>query len=449
MKKIIIILLLGLFSTTIMLAQDHQHDERCGHNLYLNNIEKHLPGYKKLVDKTFKDAKEKMNNKNAGVVYTLPVVVHVVWNEPQENIDDQLIYDQIDALNEDYRALNSDFANLRSEFDAIAGDAEIEFELVHIERVQTSETFGIDFLTGGFSDATLKDSNNGGSSAWDTETYLNIWVCNIQPLAIGPLILGQILGYASPPINLADYPEINNWPPEALEVFGNPAYDGVVIHYPAFGGRDRTYTDQNLGTLSFEGRTTAHEIGHYLGLRHIWGDPDILTGQDGCTVDDGIEDTPNTANSSQAGDGCSPAANTCNDGAGDMIDMWENYMDYSDEPCQVAFTQEQVDLMRAVLEGPRSTMLNYVSTKNINSLDAKMNLSPNPTTGTFELFINSEETGAIEIRVMDILGKTVLNSTGEMGQSISLDLSNQSNGIYFVEIRKGEMRGVQKLVLSY
>ena len=113
-----------------------------------------------------------------------------------------------------------------------------------------------------------------------------------------------------------------------------------------------------LAGLNDAGRTGTHEVGHYLGLRHIWGDGD-------CTMDDGIDDTPTAANNSQTQDPsnlmCTQAhgKDSCpNDGLPDMV---ENYMDYYIESCQNMFTQEQVDLMRAMLEGPRADLVESTS----------------------------------------------------------------------------------------
>ena len=446
MKTLTIFCLTLFFFSTNTFAQEHLHTDQCGHNIIMKSMEANFPGYAAVVDHTFENAKKAMDPNQSRSIYTIPVVVHVVWKEAAENISDERIQEQIDALNEDFRALNPDIANLRSEFDGISGDPMIEFDLVAIERVETNETFGVDLLTG-FEDNKLKESANGGSSPYDTETHLNIWVCNIQPLGIGPLVLGQILGYAYPPVNIADYPEINNWPSEQMEAFQNPAYDGVVMHYPTFGGRDNEYNDPNLGgAITFQGRSTAHEVGHYLGLRHIWGDPDPLSGQDGCTVDDGIDDTPNAADNSQA-TGCVNSKNTCTGGADDLPDMWENYMDYAVEACQVSFTQEQADLMRAVLEGPRVGLLGDFVGTDENMLANQISFAPNPTTGMLSIRIDHETSGNLNLVVRDILGRVVLEDFN-LSNSQMISLSDQENGVYFIEIKDGSSSTISKVLLQ-
>lgn len=450
MNKYILSILLVVISFALNAQTDHVHNERCGHNIVMDAMENQFPGYKQAVEATFRNIKENPSTLRTDDLYTIPVVVHVVWKETEENISDQLIFDQIEVLNEDFRAANVDFANLRPEFDGIVADPMIEFDLIEIRRVQTNDTYGIDLTTGGFDDNKLKDSANGGSSPADPSTHLNIWVCNIQPLAFGPVVLGQILGYSFPPIDIANYPDLNNWPADALAAFSNPAYDGVVIHYPAFGGRDRTVNDPNLGgNVVFEGRTTVHEIGHYLALRHIWGDGGGLTGEVDCTVDDGIEDTPNAGNNSQV-TGCVASKNTCMDAMNDLPDMWENFMDYSVEACQVAFTQGQVDLMRGVLEGPRVDLPVITSAnEEVELLLGEVNVSPNPTTGQVSLIINGESNDEYQITVRNILGSEVMNPSSSFGNNIvDMNLSNLSNGVYFIEIQKGNVRAAKKVVLA-
>ncbi len=444
-KRILFIVqILFLFFVTSLVAQneEHIHSEKCGHNILMEAMENQFPGYQNLVEHTFRKAKEKGPDYNrSSSVYTIDVVVHVVWKEAEENISDQIIQDQIDVLNEDFRALNADFANLRTEFGSIAADPMIEFNLVAIERVQTTETFSVGLFTG-FEDHKLKNSANGGSSPYDTNTHLNIWVCNIQPS-----IIGLILGLAYPPVNLSEYPDLNNFPPGASPA--DEEYNGVVIHYPAFGGRDRTATIEGLGSVDFEGRTTVHEVGHYLGLAHIWGNALTILGEDGCMSDDGIDDTPNAGDSSQA-IGCEPTKNTCIDEMDDLPDMWENYMDYSLEACQVTFTQGQVDLMRAILEGPRATLIaGQVSNTEIDILNSQVAVAPNPTNGIVNLDVRFEDNDAYDVIVRDMLGRQIGTMQSYQGNEIiALDLSNETNGVYFVEIQKGVHRIAKKVVVT-
>ena len=167
----------------------------CGYDLVVESMEQKHPGYKEAVDKTFKEAQrigEESRLTRSMDTYTIPVVVHVVWNAPEENIADSLITSQIEVLNEDFQRMNADAGNIRPIFADVVGDPMIEFELVGIERVQTTELFEVD-LAGALPD-NVKVTAQGGSDAWDTETHLNIWVCTIQPIGFGGITLGQVLG---------------------------------------------------------------------------------------------------------------------------------------------------------------------------------------------------------------------------------------------------------------
>lgn len=249
-------------------------------------------------------------------VITIPVVVHVVFNNPRQNVSDEQINSQIEILNADYRMQNSDSDLVPDPFKPLRSDARIEFQLAArdpqgqpttgITRTRTRErSFGVT--------DDVKFSSTGGQDAWPTDQYLNIWVCNLS---------NSILGYAQFP-------------------GGPPETDGVVILYTAFG---------NTGTATGpfnKGRTTTHEVGHWLNLRHIWGDD-----FGACTGSDDVDDTPNQANSN-FGKPRFPRI-TCNNGPSG--DMFMNYMDYVDDDAMFMFSVGQVARMRATLDGPRASL---------------------------------------------------------------------------------------------
>jgi len=178
---------------------------------------------------------------------TIPVVVHVVYNNASENISVAQVDSQIKALNRDYQAKNTDKSKVPVVWNGLVADVKIKFELATkdpkgnstdgITRTKTAETsFG--------TDDGVKSSATGGIDAWPTDKYLNIWVCN----------LGEgLLGYAQFP--------------------GGPAAtDGVVILNIGFGTVGTAAAPYNLG------RTTVHEVGHWLNLNHIWGDTNDCSG---------------------------------------------------------------------------------------------------------------------------------------------------------------------------
>jgi hypothetical protein len=252
----------------------------------------------------------------------IPVVVHVLYNTPEQNISDEQIHSQIDVLNHDFRKLNSDINLVPPPFQSRAADAFIEFQLATkdpnsnhttgITRTQTNvEEFSYDGET---NSQPAKFSSQGGHDAWPRDNYLNTWVCK---LARG------LLGYAQFP--------------------GGPAdTDGVAVTYEGFG------TNGTAKSPFDKGRTSTHEIGHWLNLNHIWGDDG-----GGCSRSDNVADTPNQADSNGQ---CPTFPHvTCNNGPDG--DMFMNYMDYTNDACMYMFTQGQVARMQAALNGPRSSLI--------------------------------------------------------------------------------------------
>ena len=249
-------------------------------------------------------------------VTRIPVVVHVVWNTPAQNISDAQIASQIDVLNRDFRRTNPDVGGTPAPFLPLATDARIEFFLATtdpngapstgIERRQTT-------VTSFSGNDAVKSQGSGGMNAWPADRYLNIWVCQLG---------GGLLGYAQFP--------------------GGPAAtDGVVILQSAFGTAGTVAPPFNLG------RTATHEIGHWLNLNHIWGDDGT-----GCTGTDNVADTPNQAGPNTGAPGFPHVS--CSNGPNG--DMFMNYMDYVDDRVMFMFSAGQVTRMQACLDGPRSTI---------------------------------------------------------------------------------------------
>ena len=247
---------------------------------------------------------------------TIPVVVHVVYNKAAENISAAQIASQIDALNRDYRAANVDRSKVPTVWKPLAADPGVQFALAAkdpggrrttgITRRRSSRTtFGVD-------DA-VKSNATGGSDPWPSAKYLNIWVCTLE---------GGLLGYAQFP-------------------GGPPATDGVVILNSAFGTTGTAAAPFNLG------RTTTHEIGHWLNLFHVWGDTND------CSGSDMVADTPQQ----QLPNFGTPTFPHVSCGNGPNGDMFVNYMDYVDDRAMVMFTQGQVARMAAALAGPRASFV--------------------------------------------------------------------------------------------
>ncbi len=366
MKKVInifFILAILYAGTKSMYGQNNNTQQiRCGHDHISDFLREKNPNY----DKTFFDEVEVSKSQNSfrsgaasdNSIYTIQVVVHILFekNDKYQNIPDSIIHAQIDALNRDFRRWNPDTVNTRSIFKNIAADTRINFELAKQDPNGNPTTGitrkwwqGVDVPIPPIGDLVIKNSLLGGRSPWSTRKYLNIWVCDLNrsTAALG----GFLGGFAFPP------PGLPNWPGG---VEGTRNTDGVVVDYRFFGVNNHVALDDILPNPERfnKGRTTIHEVGHYLGLRHIWGDIGTLVPAIGCLSDDGIDDTPSAAYTIGSGV-CNFAAdtNTCTDTPTDFPDQWENYMDYSGDACQSMFSKEQSEWMRWVLLNRRKHII--------------------------------------------------------------------------------------------
>ena len=261
-----------------------------------------------------------------GPVYQIPVVVHVVHqDEPVgegRNISMEQIEDQIRILNEDFRRQNPDTVNTQPIFRPVAADVGVEFVLAR-QDPDGLPTNGVVRVVGAQDSYSISEGAElGALSQWNPENYFNIWVTRIS---------GGKLGFAQLPIS--------DLLPGLESASFNSLTDGIVVDYLSFG---------SVGSLRDRyngGRTATHEVGHYLGLRHIWGDTN------NCNGEDFVEDTPPQENSYSI---CpSDEAFSC-----DSPDMYDNYMDLTDDACMNLFTEGQAFRMRVVLENsPRRASL--------------------------------------------------------------------------------------------
>ncbi len=269
-------------------------------------------------------------------VYTIPVVVHVIHNGnavgTSYNISDAQILSQIDVLNEDYRRLNPDTTSTPSAFLPVAADCEINFCMAQRDP-SGNATNGIDRInrnSKGWSappyTMTYIDNTIKSGSIWDPTKYLNIWVVPDYTSSGFPL-----LGHATFPLNSGLTGLTSN--------YGSATTDGVVIWYKCFGRVG------NLDPLYNKGRTATHEIGHWLGLRHIWGDSNC--------GNDYVSDTPTQQTANYGGQSIPyPCPSfpqvTCNNGPNG--DMWMNYMDYCYDKCLNMFTAGQKTRMVTAMQ---------------------------------------------------------------------------------------------------
>ncbi|WP_139001080.1 M43 family zinc metalloprotease [Hyunsoonleella aestuarii] len=311
--------------------------DRCGTYNYNQELLKEYPtmmGSKVFEDKikvimeSYKSQKTLNSGKRA--VITIPVVVHVFHNgEPigtGPNISDAQVFSQIKVLNEDFRKISG------SRGDGGGVDVEVDFVLAKIDPSGCT-TNGIDRVNIGQDGINENSQSNAIAQMdalkptyiWDASLYLNMWSVKFAGGS-------GLLGYATPPGS-------------------GSTTDGVVVDYKFFGSND----DPNvtlIGPYNL-GRTMTHEVGHFLGLNHVWGDNwvDGDPDDESCTADDGVADTPN---SGRPNFGCpSTVPDTCVDPDDDMI---ENYMDYSDDVCFDTFTDGQKTRIQAILASSRASL---------------------------------------------------------------------------------------------
>ncbi|MFE3868271.1 zinc metalloprotease [Flavobacterium sp. LS2P90] len=224
----------------------------------------------------------------------IPVVVNVLYRTTAENISLTQIQSQIDVLNKDFNALNSDYSSVPALFSGVKANVGISFVLQNVVRRSTT-------TTSWSTDDAMKRSATGIVPTTPT-TVLNMWSCNMG---------GGILGYAQFP-------------------GGASSTDGVVMDNNAFGATGTVTAPFNLG------RTATHEVGHWMNLRHIWGDATCGS--------DLVSDTP-THNAANYGVLAYPHYSTC---TGTPVEMTMNYMDYTDDRGMYMFSNGQKSRMAAI-----------------------------------------------------------------------------------------------------
>ncbi|NUM31834.1 MAG: T9SS type A sorting domain-containing protein [Bacteroidetes bacterium] len=410
-NKIIILTLLFTSYSSFLQAQ-------CGTYEYENYLKKKFPGFGEALDKTREESHKSsklLYKADDQTIYYIPVVFHILWNTPELNIHDSLIYSQIKALNEAYNHNHKDTGKVRSVFKPVVGNARIVFYLAKkdpegkptngINRVKTKKSdFGDNFGQA----ESVKFTSEGGSDAWNPNKYLNIWVCRFT-------YQGYLLtaAYGFPPINAKFWNS---------QFYKDIDLHGVVINYQ-FVGVKNPYDGLSS---SIREKTLVHEIGHYLGLRHIWADKNKTCNGD----DDGFKDTPFC---SIASSNCVANKNSCYEGSGDKPDMYENYMDYTPYPCTVMFSKEQANQMRWNLVNLRPE----VGTTSIdNSIPASefVNINPNPASSF--LNVNLDKKGNYLIKITNIVGQPIVEQNFSISDNFryKFNCETLSSGVYYIKV---------------
>ncbi|NVO83487.1 M43 family zinc metalloprotease [Hymenobacter terrestris] len=328
---------------------------------------------------------------------TIPVVVHVLYSTATQNVSDAQVQAQIDVLNQDFAKTNTDASLIPAAFSGAAASTNIRFALAKRSPTGGATTGIIRKSTRVKSWSTndaMKQSKRGGDDAWPTGEYLNIWVC-----ALG----NGLLGYAQFP-------------------GGSASTDGVVVLYSSLPGGSAAPYDK--------GRTATHEVGHWLNLRHIWGDASC--------GNDLVSDTP-TQQTSNYGCPSFPKV-TCSNGPNG--DMFMNYMDYTDDACMYMFSNGQSSRMDALFAsgGARASLLTsdggtapLVATATAETLT----VFPNPTNGQLSIRTGLDTPAAgWEMKVYDLRGLEM--SQARLTAVGSLDVSALPAGLYHLMMTNGK-----------
>lgn len=371
-----------------------------------------------------------MTGRNANVVITVPVVVHVIHSGQAvgtgRNISDARVLSQITVLNQDFRRM---IGTPGYNTNAVGADVEIEFCMAQ-RKPDGTPTNGINRVNlnvASWASEFAVETNLKPNTIWDPTQYFNIWVCQFSDNENDELF--GTLGYAQFPSNSGLGGLSTNG--------GLATTDGVIIDWRAFGSSD--YVTGNYFPGYNKGRTSTHEIGHSFGLRHIWGD------NTSCVVnatDSNNDYCPDTPAAKYPNDNCNMVYNSCPSAPGN--DMTENYMDYTNDTCMNIFTLNQKARMLAVMQNsPRRSTLgsslacqaSSLGTSTFNALET-VSIYPNPTNSVLNISVGEAGELPETFSIYNNLGQLVAQKRITSNADLSVNTSDLSSGIYFIKIEK-------------
>ncbi|MFK7935198.1 MAG: zinc-dependent metalloprotease [Saprospiraceae bacterium] len=331
-------------------------------------------------------------------IATIPIVIHIVWHENEENISDEQIASQLSVLNNSFQGNSANLAIVPTIFQDLIADTEIEFCLAQrtptnqptngIERIRIAEPAIVSDRTALFAASPL----------WNPAEYLNIYVVNLAPSVDGEA----------------------TFPAEAtLE------NDAIRMNYRSFG----TIETATINPARSGGKSLVHEVGHYLGLRHIWGR------EEGCTFDDfdGMDDTP-LQSQSYLGQCPSSSQSSCG-----TPDMYMNFMDYTDDDCLAMFTPDQKMWMLGVLNTTRSGLLGSRGCDSVVSSEQWLELSElkfwYDAASQVVNFQFADNQKFVILELFDAIGRKIAVETFVQQKNMQWQLAPQTAGIYYLHLR--------------
>lgn len=377
----------------------------------------------------------RLSGTQADTLIEIPVVVHIVHNNATRriggtgnpNISDALVFSQMDVLNEDYQRLNDDRSRTPSVYAPVAADLKIRFRLATTDPGGQATTGITRHYSPRASFAPDEMDDLADIASWPTNRYLNIWVTSVS---------GIFIGFAQFPdgTGIAGLEPVN----------GAEKSDGVMVDYRNFGRGPEVDSD-----VYDQGRSTTHEIGHWLGLLHTWGDEDC--------GNDHIDDTPRIFGPNEGSDlDCPELFSTC--GGVRVRNMIENYMDYSPDVCMNLFTKKQSERVRQVLAlSPRRRQLLESLRTALPPTDrlaiAKVYNNPfyasQSASKPFRLDVLLSGQQDLTVDVFDQSGRQVGRQLFAQTPSstLSVDLQGLAQGLYMVRVRTATEMQTRKVVV--
>jgi hypothetical protein len=362
-----------------------------------------------MVDSPIKVENNKAYPLESRSTIVLPLVVHIVWNQSQENLSDTQISWQIERLNIDFNNTNSFNSAIPKEFRKFIGSPDIRFCLASrdpdgrptngISRTYTSQKF-IGNKKNNQNNFSIHSTADGGKDPWNTDLYINIWVGKLENQYGRSSIAGFIK---------------------------NKNEDGIVIDPTVFNANP---------IINLKGRTLVHEMGHYLGLKHLWGQ-----NVGDCTEEDDIEDTP--LQSAPYFDCPEYPQKSCN-----VNNMFMNYMDFVNDECMHFFTKGQSEKMIQTVMNSRVKLLNS------QAISCTVNIKP-PNLKSLLVKVNRDRisvqsptllSGPVNYLLCNTMGQLLKTGTIYILPQSEILIKNWTEGIYFLYFRYNKEYRIIKIL---